>query len=136
MEVLTEIPEGITLFSDRRRIKQVLMNLVSNAIKFTDQGYVRIAARVSEDDNLEVRVIDTGVGIGKKDMGRLFQPFQQVGPSLTKKQEGTGLGLHLTEKLAKLLKADILAKSEYGKGSEFTFIIPLRYEEENRNESR
>ena len=133
LEVLTEIPEGITLFSDRRRIKQVLMNLVSNAIKFTDQGYVRIAAGVSEHDNLELRVIDTGVGIRKKDMDRLFQPFQQVGPSLTKKQEGTGLGLHLAEKLARLLQGDILAKSEYGKGSEFTLVIPLRYEE-NRNE--
>ncbi len=131
LEVLTEIPEGITLFSDRRRIKQVLMNLVSNAVKFTDQGYVRVAARVSEDDNLEVRVIDTGVGIKNEDMDRIFQPFQQVGPSLTKRCEGTGLGLHLTEKLAGLLKADILAKSEYGKGSEFTFIVPLRYEEQD-----
>ncbi len=131
LEVLTEVPEGIVLFSDRRRIKQVLVNLVSNAVKFTDQGSVTIAARVSEDDNLEVRVIDTGVGIRKQDMNRLFEPFQQVGPSLAKKHGGTGLGLHLTKKLAGLLKADISAESEYGKGSEFTFVIPLRYEQEN-----
>ena len=129
VELVTELPEGIALFSDRRRIKQVLMNLVSNAVKFTSEGSVRIAAVVLEDDRLEIRVADTGVGIRDEDMNRLFQPFQQVDPSLTKKYEGTGLGLYLSQKLASLLKADISAKSEYGKGSEFTFIVPLRHEE-------
>jgi len=107
-------------------MKQVLINLVSNAVKFTDQGSVKIAARVPGDDNLEVRVIDTGVGIKQEDMDRLFQPFQQVDISLTKKQEGTGLGLYLAKKLTDLLGGDISAKSEYGRGSEFTFTIPLR----------
>jgi len=130
LELVTELPEGTTLFSDRRRIKQVLMNLVSNAVKFTDRGSVRITARVSGDENLEFRVIDTGVGIRKEDMYKLFQPFQQVDISLTKKYEGTGLGLYLTKKLVDILGRDISAKSEYGKGSEFTFIVPLRYEEE------
>jgi len=126
LEVLTEVPEDITLFSDRRRVKQVLMNFVSNAVKFTDQGSVRIAARVLGDDNLEVRVIDTGVGIKKEDMKKLFQPFQQIDVSLTKKHEGTGLGLYLTKRLVALLGGDISAKSQYGRGSEFTFIVPLR----------
>lgn len=131
LEVLAEVPEGITLVSDRRRIKQVLMNLVSNAVKFTDRGSVRIAARVPGDENLEVCVIDTGAGIKKEDMYKLFQPFQQVDLSLTKKHEGTGLGLYLTKKLADLLGSDISAKSEYGRGSKFTFTMPLRHEEEN-----
>jgi len=131
LELMTEMPEGITLSSDRRRIKQILMNLVGNAVKFTDRGRVKIAARVTGGDNLEVRVIDTGVGIRKEDMNKLFQPFQQIDVSLTKKHEGTGLGLHLTKKLADLLEGDISAKSEYGRGSEFTFIMPLRYEEGN-----
>jgi len=129
LELVTEVPEGITLFSDRRRIKQVLMNFMSNAVKFTDQGSVRITARIPGDDNLEVRVIDTGVGIKKEDMDKLFQPFQQIDVSLTKKHEGTGLGLHLSKKLADLLGGDVSAKSEYGRGSEFAFTIPLRYEE-------
>ncbi|TET86627.1 MAG: sensor histidine kinase, partial [Dehalococcoidia bacterium] len=129
-----EVPEGITLFSDRRRIKQVLMNLVGNAVKFTDQGSVKIAARVLGDNNLEVRVIDTGVGIKREDMDELFQPFHQIDASLMKKHEGTGLGLHLSKKLADLLSGDISAKSEYGRGSEFTFTIPLRHEEAKRNE--
>jgi len=126
LELVTDVPEGITLFSDRRRIEQVLMNLVSNAVKFTDQGSVKIAARIPGDDNLEVRVIDTGTGIKKEDMDRLFQPFQQVDISLTKKHEGTGLGLYLAKKLTDLLGGDISAESEYGKGSEFAFTIPLR----------
>ncbi len=129
VELVTELPEGITVFGDRRRIKQVLMNLVSNAVKFTSEGSVRIAAVVLEDDRLEIRVADTGAGIRDEDMNRLFQPFQQVDPSLTKSLEGTGLGLYLSQKLASLLKADISAKSEYGKGSEFTFVVPLRHEE-------
>ena len=131
LELMTEMPEGITLTSDRRRMKQVLMNLVSNAVKFTDQGSVKITAGVTGGDNLEVRVIDMGVGIKKEDMNKLFQPFQQIDISLTKKHEGTGLGLYLTKKLTGLLGGDISAKSEYGKGSEFTFTIPLRYKEGN-----
>ncbi len=134
LELMTEVSEGTTLFSDKRRVKQVLMNLVSNAVKFTEQGSVKIAARVPGGDNLEVRVIDTGVGIKEEDMNKLFLPFQQVGISLIKKHEGTGLGLYLSKKLAGFLGGDISAKSEYGKGSEFTFTIPLRYEEAKRNE--
>ncbi len=134
LELLVEVPEGITLFSDRRRVGQVLMNLLSNAVKFTDQGSVKIAARVPGDGRIEVSVIDTGTGIKEEDMVRLFQPFQQVDVSLTKSHEGTGLGLHLCKKLADLLGGDIWAKSEYGRGSEFTFTIPLRYKEDQRNE--
>ena len=67
-------------------------------------------------------------------MGRLFQPFQQVDISLTKKHEGTGLGLYLAKKLANLVEGDIVAKSEHGRGSEFSFTMPLRYEEGNQNE--
>ncbi len=131
--VFKEVPGGITLFSDRRRVKQVLMNLVSNAVKFTEQGGVKIVARVLRGDILEISVIDTGTGIRKEDMNRLFVPFQQVDESLTKKHEGTGLGLHLTQKLVTLLGGNISAKSEYGKGSEFTFTIPLQYVEVQRN---
>ena len=129
LELLPEVPQDITLFSDTRRVKQVLVNLVSNAVKFTDQGNVRITARVLEDDNLEIRVIDTGIGIKKEDMYKLFQPFQQMGVSLAMRHKGTGLGLYLTKKLGTILGGDISAKSEYGTGSEFTFTIPLRYEE-------
>ncbi len=129
LELLTEVPEGITLFTDRRRIKQVLMNLGSNAVKFTDQGSVKIAASVPGDGNLQISVIDSGVGIKKEDMDKLFQPFQRVGMSLAKSYtEGTGLGLYLTKKVIDLLGGDISAKSEYGRGSEFTLTVPLKYQ--------
>ena len=132
LELLTEVPEDITLFSDTRRVKQVLVNLVGNAVKFTDQGSIKIAARVQGDENLEIRVVDTGIGIKKEDVYKLFQPFQQMGVSLTKKHEGTGLGLYLTKKLVTILGGDISAKSEYGTGSEFIFILPLEYREEQK----
>jgi signal transduction histidine kinase len=133
LEVTTELPKDIKLFSDRRRIKQVLINLVSNAVKFTDQGSVKIAGRVLGDNNLEIRVIDTGRGIKEEDMGKLFQPFQRIDMSLAKSYtEGTGLGLYLTRNLANLLRGNIRAKSEYGKGSEFIFTVPLRYEGEKQ----
>ena len=129
LELLTEVHEGVMLFSDKRRMKQVLMNLVSNAVKFTDRGSLKIAARVLRDKNLEIRVTDTGIGIKKEDMNKLFEPFQQIDMPLTMKHKGTGLGLYLTKKLAVLLGGDISAKSQYGRGSEFTFTIPLKYEE-------
>jgi signal transduction histidine kinase len=103
------------------------MNLVSNAIKFTDRGSVKIAARVARDGNVEIRVIDTGIGIKKEDTDKLFQPFQQIDMSLTRSREGTGLGLHLAKRLSALLGGDISAKSEYGRGSEFILTIPLRH---------
>jgi len=127
LRFVIEMPEDIVLFSDKRRIKQVFMNLVSNAIKFTDHGTIKIAARITNDGNVEIRVRDTGMGIKEEDMSKLFEPFQQVDVSLRKRHEGTGLGLYLTKKLAELLGGDISAKSQYGQGSEFTFAIPLRH---------
>jgi signal transduction histidine kinase len=82
LELLTEVPEGITLFTDRKRIKQMLMNLVSNAVKFTNQGSVKIAARVPGDDNLEIRVIDTGVGIKNEDIKAIPKELESVYTSL------------------------------------------------------
>jgi PAS domain S-box-containing protein len=129
LELAAEMPADVTVRSDRRRVKQVLVNLLSNAVKFTDHGRVAVSVRLVDSSEVEIAVTDTGAGIREEDMQRLFQPFQQVGPSLTKKHEGTGLGLYLTEKLASLLHAKISARSEYGRGSEFTFTMPLRYGE-------
>ena len=126
LELISDVPEGITLFSDRRRVKQVLMNFVSNAVKFTDRGSVRVAAKISEGEKVELRVTDTGIGIKEEDMRRLFQPFQQIDMSLTKRHEGTGLGLYLCQKVAALLGGDVWAKSEFGRGSEFVFTVPLK----------
>ena len=117
-------------------MKQVLMNLAVNAVKFTDQGNVTIAARVPGDENLEIRVTDTGMGIKKEHMDKLFQSFPQIDVSLNKRHEGTGLGLHLSKKLVNLLGGDISAKSEYGRGSEFTFTLPLEYQRKHKGARR
>lgn len=115
---------NLNLESDRRRVKQILMNLLSNAIKFTEEGSVSIKAkRMSEEICIEVS--DTGIGIKEEELRYLFQPFQQLDMSATKRYEGTGLGLYLCKKLANLLKAKIEVKSEYGKGSSFTLILPV-----------
>ncbi|MFO7881316.1 MAG: transporter substrate-binding domain-containing protein [Kosmotogaceae bacterium] len=129
-----EIHDDINIYSDRRRIKQILMNLVSNAIKFTDQGMVKITAMQTHDDSVEIAVIDTGIGIKKEDIKMLFKPFQQIDMSRTKKHEGTGLGLHLSKKLANLLGGDISIESEHGKGSKFILRLPLKYAKKQNDE--
>ena len=124
---LDVIPE-ISIRTDRRRIRQIILNLVNNAIKFTSKGSVSVSARLQEK-NITIAVEDTGVGIREDDMVRLFQPFQQVDDSMTKKYEGTGLGLYLSKKIITLLGGEIFAESVYGQGSRFTVKIPQHYGE-------
>jgi len=120
-------PEKLTIKSDERRTKQVIMNLVSNAVKFTDEGKIEIKL-TKKDRMAEMSVKDTGVGIKKEDLDRLFKAFSQVPSEGRPKQEGTGLGLYLSKKIVKLLGGEIWAESEVGKGSVFTFSLPLKYE--------
>jgi protein-histidine pros-kinase len=110
--------------TDRRALTQILLNLANNAIKFTEQGGVHLHLRQSDGGHaVEIAVEDTGTGIRPEDQARLFQPFSQVGDASQRGQEGTGLGLHLSHKLAELLGARILVHSEYGKGSVFTLVL-------------
>ncbi len=135
IELITEVSEEISLKSDRRRVKQILMNLVGNAIKFTDLGSVKIVARQKNENYIDIEVIDTGMGIREEDIEKLFQPFQQIDMSRTKKHEGTGLGLHLSRKIALILGGDIAVESEFGEGSKFVITLPLEYQEkENKTE--
>jgi len=132
--VLTvDVPEGIRLKSDKRRVKQVLMNLVSNAVKFTNEGSVTVTGKLVGERDLEVTVADSGSGIREEDMQKLFQPFQQIDMSSTKKHEGTGLGLYLCKKLMGFLHGTVSAKSQYGKGSEFSFTLPLEWHDEGQS---
>jgi protein-histidine pros-kinase len=111
---------------DRRALRQILINLVNNAIKFTERGQVRIELSqrgANEQQQVEIRVIDTGIGIRLEDQAKLFQAFTQLDSSATRRHEGTGLGLHLSHKLAELLGGQITVQSEYGVGSIFTLMI-------------
>jgi len=112
--------------ADQRKIKQCLFNLLGNAVKFTpDGGMVGVAAKKGKD-SVEISVEDTGIGISKEDQLRLFQPFQQLEAAFTKKYAGTGLGLSLCKKFVELHGGSIWVESEAGKGSKFTFTIPVR----------
>ena len=112
--------------ADERKFKQILLNLLSNAVKFTpDGGRVEVGAR-RNGEGVEVSVRDTGVGIKPEDQALIFEEFRQVGADFTKKAEGTGLGLALTRKLVELHGGTIGVESAEGKGSTFTFTLPLK----------
>ena len=110
---------------DERRIAQVLLNLVGNAIKFTDSGEVRIEAAAT-NGALEVSVSDTGPGISPADQEHIFEEFRQAEDSVAPRKGGTGLGLAIAKKIVELHGGKIWVESEVGKGSKFTFTLPLK----------
>ncbi len=119
------IPE--TLEGDRTRVRQILMNLITNAIKFTDRGQVRVIIRFLSDEvnpGIQFQVTDTGIGIKPHELRRLFQPFTQGDGSTKRQQGGTGLGLTITNRLVESLGGQIAVDSQPGKGSTFTVTLP------------
>ncbi|MCA9943272.1 MAG: PAS domain-containing protein [Anaerolineales bacterium] len=120
-------PDVGLINSDQRRVEQILINLVNNAIKFTEQGHVEIKCWVA-DGRIVSRVSDSGIGIKKEDIGRLFRPFSQIETGLDRTADGTGLGLSICQKLVNLLGGTINVESEWGRGSTFTFALPLAIE--------
>jgi signal transduction histidine kinase len=121
VDVPADLPAG---HGDERRITQVLLNLVSNAIQFTETGSVTIRAKVA-DGNFVVAVADTGMGIAAEDRARIFDEFQQVDSSSTRKKGGTGLGLAITKRIVELHGGRIWVESTQGQGSTFFFELPL-----------
>jgi signal transduction histidine kinase len=114
------------LVGDERKVKQVLLNVLSNAVKFTPEGG-RITLKAGKTDRgVEISVTDTGVGIAPEDQAAIFEEFRQVGHDETRKQEGTGLGLTLAKKFVELHGGRIWVESEVGRGSTFTFTLPGR----------
>ena len=116
-------PKIETINSDRRRVEQILLNLISNAIKFTEKGSVKIECE-PEGDNVTIRVVDTGIGIKTEDLETLFQAFRQIDSGMTRKYEGTGLGLSISKRLVELMGGQIRVTSMWGDGSTFSFSLP------------
>jgi protein-histidine pros-kinase len=114
--------DGLSLRTDRRALSQIILNLANNAIKFTEAGGVSVAMH-TRDDALDIAVTDTGVGIRAEDQQKLFGAFSQVDSTVWSRDEGAGLGLHLSRKLAGLLGGKIAFQSEHGKGSTFTLTL-------------
>ena len=124
VELAPNLPAGR---GDERRLTQVLLNLVGNAIKFTDQGGITIKASAADGAyNLAVR--DSGPGISEADQQKLFQEFQQADNSITKSKGGTGLGLAISKKIIELHGGSISVQSSVGHGSTFAFTLPITVE--------
>jgi len=121
------IENDVVVFSDPDKLRQIIMNLIDNAIKFTEQGEVSVLAKEKKEkdrDMLEIQIRDTGIGIPKEALSYIFEPFRQIDGSITRKYKGTGLGLSICKRLVKMLNGRIDVASEPGKGSTFTITVP------------
>ena len=113
--------------SDQDKIRQIVLNLLSNAAKFTHEGRILLSARPEGESGLCIEVADTGIGISREALPHIFEEFQQADDSSTRRYGGTGLGLSISRDLAHLLGGDLTVESEPGRGSTFTLKIPLHY---------
>jgi adenylate cyclase len=126
--LVVEAPDDLgALTADPMRLRQILLNLLSNACKFTKQGEVRLRARNLVDGGgwVELAVADSGIGMTAEQMGKLFQEFTQADASTAQRFGGTGLGLAISRKLARMMGGDVTVTSELGKGSVFTVRLPV-----------
>jgi signal transduction histidine kinase len=123
-EEATAVPK---IYSDDQKLSQILRNFISNALKFTSEGEVRVTARALDDGMVEFAVSDTGIGIDKEHLSALFSDFVQIDTRIQKRLRGTGLGLSLAKKFAILLGGSVAVTSEVGRGSRFSVFIPAQY---------
>ncbi|WP_414619835.1 ATP-binding protein [Calothrix sp. CCY 0018] len=124
--------ENTKTINDRNRVRQVLVNLISNAIKFTDEGMVLIEATEISESDLAIIVKDTGIGISKDDTKHIFEPFRQINQTISRKYAGTGLGLAITQSLVKMMNGSVSVESKVAQGSTFRVELPryIKAEEE------
>ena len=129
VRIIREIDPGIAaLNTDREKLRQIVLNLLDNAVKFTEQGEIKIAAS-QQNGSFKLAVSDTGIGIEKEDLNKIFEEFHRGDSSSTKKYRGTGLGLAIVKQFVNLLGGEVAVESEVGKGSVFTVTLPLDYGE-------
>src|SRR5207248_5022066 len=128
LQTITEIASDMPpLLSDRQKVKQIVLNLLTNAIKFTPQGSVKVRAVADpEKREISISVQDTGIGIADQDHVKVFEDFRQADNSVTREYGGAGLGLSICRRLAALLGGRIELQSRLGQGSTFTLVIPRK----------
>ncbi|MCL4250317.1 MAG: hypothetical protein KJ065_19360 [Anaerolineae bacterium] len=124
LDICEEMPEFV--ISDARKLEQILINLVSNAIKFTEEGQIEVVVQLDGDEHWTFQVRDTGIGMSQQVLADVFEPFRQVDGTITRKYKGTGLGLAITRRLVECLQGSITVTSEARKGSVFTVRLPTR----------
>ena len=128
VSLIFEEPQSVPrMYNDDQKLSQILRNFVSNALKFTIEGEVRVSARMHEAHMVEFAVSDTGIGIAPEHLPALFSDFVQLDTRIQKRLRGTGLGLSLAKKFSELLGGKVAVTSELGKGSRFSVLIPTRY---------
>lgn len=126
VDLIFEEPVGLPrLYTDDKKLAQILRNFISNSLKFTQRGEVRVSAKLEGDDQIRFAVTDTGVGIPQEMHGALFEDFSQIDSPLQKRLRGTGLGLSLCKRFAELLGGQVGVESQPGQGSTFYVVIPL-----------
>jgi signal transduction histidine kinase len=132
LKIITNIAPDLpdTFVGDEQRLRQVLINLVGNAIKFTKEGEIRLDLYRPDLAHCAMQVADTGVGIPKEAQSYVFDSFRQVDTSLTGDHRGTGLGLSIAKQLVELMGGQITLESEVGRGSIFTVLLPMIWEQE------
>jgi PAS domain S-box-containing protein len=124
------LPEN--LYGDERRIRQILINLIGNAIKFTQNGEVRVRLEYHAPGHWALQVADTGIGIPKEEQASIFDPFQQVDNDITNENRGIGLGLSITKQLVNLMGGRITLESQTGQGSSFSVLLPIQLPPQDR----
>ena len=127
--ILRHSNTNVILNVDRGKIAQVLMNLLGNAVKFTEKGSVELHVTLMDNKLLKFDVMDSGIGISEEDQKIIFEEFRQIDGTNTRKYNGTGLGLSICKKIADLLEGDLTVQSKLGKGSVFSFTLPINVEE-------
>ncbi|HSB00978.1 MAG TPA: ATP-binding protein, partial [Anaerolineales bacterium] len=125
LRTILEPEMPVTVYSDAQRLRQILINLVANAIKFTKQGEICVRMFQPNSTSWAIQVSDTGIGIPVEAQALVFEPFQKVNSFLTKDNRGIGLGLSITKQLVDLMGGQITLNSEVGKGSIFTVTFPI-----------
>lgn len=114
---------SVLLHTDKAKLEQILINLLNNAIKFTDEGFVKLIVSLEESNGIRFDVIDTGIGIEEKDKEDIFEEFRQADGSISRQHDGTGLGLSICKRFTELLNGEFSLQSDFGKGSKFTVLL-------------
>jgi signal transduction histidine kinase len=135
VDLIFEEPHGLPkMYTDDKKLAQILRNFISNALKFTTRGEVRVSAHLQGNDQIRFAVTDTGIGIAPELLGGLFEDFAQIDSPLQKRLRGTGLGLSLCKRFAALLGGEVGVDSVPGEGSSFFVVIPLALAQESVDE--
>lgn len=141
LNYICEVPEksSVILYTDKSKLEQILINLLNNAIKFTDEGVIKLFVSIESLNSIKIEVSDTGIGIDENDSKIIFEEFRQADGSISRQHDGTGLGLSICKRFAELLNGKFFLESEVGVGSKFTILLPniiqSDYESYQLNES-